>query len=137
MGRTPQIRLAPQLRGHVPTRLVGALGRRGWRLHRVGAAVYAHDGLHLLLGVWDRRELAPVWASQLGRPSAGYLRRLARCDRQQTGRLMHRSPDGSFVARLPWWRMPGPRVYSFEPPSPSLQAAEARRAALSRLEVRR
>jgi hypothetical protein len=109
--------LAPQLRGWITPRTLAGFVGLGFTAHRVGRAVYLHDagGLHLLLGVWERRDPTPPWASRLGQPSAGYVRRVERCEREQRGRLMGRDPDGRFAYRRPWWRVPGPVVYSHEP----------------------
>ena len=112
--------VAPQVRGRVDPRVPAALERRGWAVHHVGRAVYAHgDGLHLLFGVWARREAPPAWADRLGRPSAGYIRRVGRLERRQCGRWMLRDRLGRFLVRLPWWRVPGPVVYRHEPRRPS------------------
>jgi len=93
----------------------------GIRVHQVGRAAYVHgDQVHLIVGVWDRRDVPPPWASRLGRASDGYVRRFDRCDRQQVGRTMFRDRWGRFVTRLPWWRWPGPRLYSWQARTPSL-----------------
>lgn len=93
----------------------------GWTVHQVGQAAYVHRGdVHLIVGVWGRRDRRPAWASRLGRASAGYLRRLERCAVEQRGRTMFRDAFGRFVCRAPWWRWPAPSVYSFEPRQPSL-----------------
>lgn len=124
-GRRWRQPVAPQVRGHVPPRVLEAWEAQGWAIHRVGRAAYVHHGdLHLIVGVWPRREQAPVWVARLGRGSAGYMRRLDRCAIEQRGRTMLRDRIGRFVIRLPWWRWPAPRVYSFEPPEPSLYELE-------------
>lgn len=97
----------------------------GWQVHQVGQAAYVHRGHeHLILGVWDRRDPRPAWAGRLGRASEGYLRRFDRCEREQLARTMLRDAAGRFAARLPWWRWPGPRVYSWQAPAPSLYELE-------------
>lgn len=119
--------LAPQLRGRVEPRIVHHLAARpGWRVHRVGQAAYVHgpDGHHYLFGVWTRRAPAPAWAHRLGRASDGWWNRVERCERRQQGRWILRDRAGRFYARLPWWRVPGARVYSWRPPAPSLVAME-------------
>lgn len=120
-----RVPVAPQARGHVPRRVLEHLGMTGWTVHRVGRAAYVHRGdLHLLLGVWDRRDPPPPWAGRLGRVSDGYVRRAERCDRRQHARTMLRDAAGRFAARLPWWRWPGPRIYSWQPAAPSLYELE-------------
>lgn len=117
--------LAPQLRGHVQPRVVEHLRMTGWHVHRISQAAYLHcEESHVLVGVWDRHEAPPAWAARLGRPSAGYGRRIERCEREQLGRTMFRDAAGRFRARLPWWRWPGPRVYSWQAPAPSLYMLE-------------
>lgn len=97
----------------------------GWHVHRIGQAAYLHlEDSHVLVGVWDRHDAPPAWAPRLGRPSAGYVRRAQRCDREQLGRTMYRDRAGRFLARLPWWRWPGPRVYSWQAAAPSLYMLE-------------
>ncbi len=118
--RTP---IAPQLRGRVRPGLIAHWRRSGWRVHWIGQAAYAHspDGRHhLLVGVWPRRAVAPAWSHRLGRESAGYLRRIRRLELEQTGRRYLRDERGRFVAPLPWWRTPGPRLYRWLEPAPSL-----------------
>lgn len=108
--------IAPQLRGWITPRTLAGFIELGFVAHRVGAAAYLHAGdAHFLFGVWERRALAPAWASRLGRPSDGYRRRVARCELEQRGRLYGRDDQGRFAYRRPWWRVPGPVVYSFEP----------------------
>ena len=121
--------LAPQLRGRVDRRVVDYLASLpGWRVHRIGQAAYAHGPAgHYLFGVWARRAPAPAWETRLGRASEGWWRRVERCERQQTGRWMLRDRFGRFYARLPWWRVPGARIYSWARPAPSLVAMERRR----------
>lgn len=112
--------LAPQVRGRITPRTLAAFVGLGFHAHRVGHAVYLHDGrLHLILGVWGRRDPPPPWAGRLGTASAGYRRRLERCEREQRARWYGREPDGRFAYRRPWWRVPGPVVYSHEPHRPS------------------
>lgn len=115
--------IAPQLRGRVDPRLLDHWRRAGWHVHRIGAAAYVHspdDRHHLIVGVWARRSPAPPWAGRLGRESAGYRRRLARLEREQHGRRFIRDAAGRFLAPLPWWRTPGPRLYAWLEPAPSL-----------------
>lgn len=122
-GRYRRPRLAAQLRGRVTPRILDHWNRTGWHVHRVGQAAYVHSPggeLHLLFGVWDRRGPIPPWAARLGRPSAGYERRAERCARNQHGRLFLRDGRGRFLVRLPWWRVPGPRLYRWLAPAPSL-----------------
>jgi hypothetical protein len=104
----------------VPTRVLPALRRRGFRVHRVGAAAYIHDGeLHVIAGAWNGR--APTWAPRLGDVSDGYRRRLERCERRQVGRWMVRDRLGRFFRRRSWWQVPGALVYRHEPRRPSLR----------------
>ncbi len=116
-------RLAPQVRGHVPPRVVDALEQRGWHVHRIGAAAYVHapDGpIHLIFGVWRRRATRPGWAIRLGHASAGHIRRLERVAREQRWRRQRRDPAGRFGATLPWTRWPTPALYSWDPAGPSV-----------------
>ncbi len=102
--------------GRADPRILAALERRGWRIHRVGQAAYVHHGgFHLILGVWQRRSGRPSWADRLGRPSAGFERRVVRCVHEQRWRQQLRRDDGRFGGRRPWWRWPSPAVYSFLP----------------------
>jgi hypothetical protein len=131
MGRSVARRLAPQLRGRLTPRILDALEREGWHVHRIGAAAYVHapgDGHHLIFGVWPRRAPAPAWAHRLGRASDGYLRRIDRLAVEQRWRRLARDARGRFVALLPWYRWPTPELYRFEPSRPGwadLEAAEA------------
>ncbi len=112
------MQLAPQLRGRVEPRLLEHWRAAGWHVHRVGAAAYVHSPdsrHHLILGVWCRRSPAPSWAGRLGSASEGYLRRFDRLAREQRARTFVRDGRGRFVARLPWWQVPPPRVYSWDP----------------------
>ena len=114
--------IAPQLRGRVDPSLLDGLRRAGWHVHQVGQAAYVHspdDHHHFLLGVWPRRSVAPLWADRLGQASGGYQRRLARLGREQHGRRFIRAETGQFLAPLPWWRIPGPRLYAWLEPTPS------------------
>jgi hypothetical protein len=122
-SRRRSTRLAPQLRGTVPPRVVDELVRRGWHVHRIGSAAYVHapDGpIHLIFGVWRRRSTRPAWAIRLGHASAGYIRRLERAAREQRWRRQRRDPAGRFGARLPWTRWPTPELYSWDPAGPSV-----------------
>lgn len=113
--------LAPHVRGRVTPRMLDHLRSSGWHVHQLGQAAYVHQGgVHLLLGVWRRRDPDPAWVARLGRASDGYLRRLERVSVEQRGRYFLRDDAGRFVARLPWWRWPGPTVYSFDSPALSL-----------------
>lgn len=115
MTRPP---IAPQVRGRIPPRILPALARN-FTVHRVGSAVYLHgDALYVIAGAWDGPP--PPWAPRLGAVSAGYLRRLDRCERDQHSRWMLRDRLGRFFTRLPWWRVPGAVVYRHEPRRPSL-----------------
>ena len=147
----------PQLRSHVPPRVVDALAAGGYHVHRVGSAAYIHGPvcsgatpdrqgslqddrrptLHLLFGVWGRRGHVPSWADRLGAPSAGYLRRACRLDLERRGRHYCRDGRGRFLARLPWYRIPPVQVYSFEPAGLSLVDTEELRAADRRAELRK
>lgn len=121
MGGSQRVPIAPQVRGRLAPRILWYLEDAGWHVHRVGRAAYLHDAeLHVLAGVWSPRDPAPAWSRRLGVASDGYLRRWDRCDLEQVGRLMLRDSRGRFHARLPWWRVRGPRLYSWQPPSPSL-----------------
>lgn len=127
--------LAPQLRGRVDPRLIAYWRGAGWHVHQVGQAAYVHSPAgrhHLILGVWGRREPAPVWADRLGRASEGYLRRADRLPRETRSRLFLRDELGRFVARLPWWRVRPPRVYRHEPVPLSLAELEAAEVARRR-----
>jgi hypothetical protein len=118
--RGRRLHIADQVRGHIEPRILEHWRRSGWRVHQVGQAAYVHGPtLHLIFGVWGRRDPAPVWAGRLGHESAGYLRRVERCAREQTGRRFLRDAGGRFRALLPWWRTPGPRLYRWLAPSPS------------------
>lgn len=110
MGSAFAFVLAPQVRGHVDTRVIDHLERTGWRVHRIGQAAYVHSegGAHLLFGVWSRREPAPDWSGRLGRVSAGYLRR---AERRSSG-----AGDGG----APWWHQPTSTAYAFEGELPSM-----------------
>lgn len=127
----------PQLRSHVPSRVVDAFVATGHHVHRVGAAAYVHaGGGHFIFGVWGRHELVPAWAGRLGVPSAGYRRRARRLDLECRGRAYLRDRRGRFLVRLPWYRVPSVQVYSFEPTGMSLVDAEELRAAERRAELR-
>jgi len=127
----------PQLRSHVPPRVVGALAADHYHAHRIGAAAYVHGvGGHFIFGVWDRCERPPAWAGRLGALSAGYLRRARRLDLEHRDRAYLRDRRGRFLVRLPWYRVPSVQVYSFEPAGLSLVDAEELRAADRRAELR-
>jgi hypothetical protein len=111
------------LLGHVEPAIAAALGRSGYAVHRIGQAAYVHshdDRIHLILGVWRRRDRAPSWAARLGNPSAGYERRWARQRSAQAWRRLHRRPNGRWAGPLPWWRWPGVQPYRWDPIPPSL-----------------
>lgn len=128
---------APELRTHVPDRVIAGLAASGHHVHRIGAAAYVHGPSgHWIFGVWDRHELAPPWADRLGVPSPGYLRRARRLDLEQRARAYLRDCRGCFLAVLPWYRVPSVQVYSFEPAGLSLVDAEELRAAERRAELR-
>jgi hypothetical protein len=119
----------PELRTHVPQRVVDGLASWGHHVHRIGSAAYVHGPAgHFIFGVWDRREL--------GRPSAGYVRRARRLDLEHRGRAYLRDRRGRFLVRLPWYRVPSVQVHSFEPAGLSLVDAEELRAAERRAELR-
>lgn len=123
--------LAPQLRGHVQPRIIDALGRRGWHVHRVGQAAYVHspdDTLHLILGVWPRRGTRPSWANRLGGWSAALGRRFDRLAIEQRWRRLERDAGGRFARLLPWYHWPTPALYRFAPSQPSPLELEAQRA---------
>ena len=120
--------LAPHLRGRITPRILDALERDGWHVHRIGAAAYVHapgDAHHLIFGVWARREPAPSWADRLGQVSDGYRRRVARATFEQRWRRLARDEGGRFAFLLPWHRWPTPAVYRFEPSQPGWFDAEA------------
>lgn len=121
--------LAPQLRGHVSSRTLRTLELKGLTVHRVGRAAYVHGaGAHLILAVWDRGDPVPPFASRLGRVSDGYRRRCERIARE-TRHLELERIGGRFAGRLPWWRVPGVRAYSFEPePGTWLERVQGRAA---------
>jgi len=125
--------LAPQLRGHVSTRTLRTLELKGLTVHRVGQAAYVHGaGAHLILAVWDRGDPVPPFAARLGRASDGYRRRSARVARE-TRHLELARIRGRFAGRLPWWRVPGVRAYSFEPePGTWLERVQTRAAERNR-----
>lgn len=105
--RDPRHLIAPHVRGRVDDRVLTYWSRTGWHVHRVGRAAYVHRGdMHLLMGVWDRLEVPPVWAARLGRPSLAYERRQARRFAAESHRRMQRRANGRFWTRLPWWRWP-------------------------------
>jgi len=114
--------LAPQVRGHVDPRVVEHLERRGWHVHRIGAAAYVHadGGLHLLFGVWPRRSPRPGWAARLGAASTAYWRRLERVAREQRWRRQARTDTGQFSSVMPWTHWPTPALYSWDPAGPSV-----------------
>ena len=121
--RGQRLTLAAQLRGHVQPRLIAHWQRAGWHVHRIGQAAYVHspdERTHLILGVWADDTRAPAWSSRLGTDSEGYRRRAERCARDQHGRRFLRDTSGRFFALLPWWRTPGPRLYRWLDPAPSL-----------------
>ena len=128
----------PELRSHVPPRVVDALAAGGYHVHRVGVAAYVHGPAgHFLFGVWDRRGHVPSWADRLGFLSPGYLRRARRRELEHRGRLFLRDERGRFLVRLPWYRVPPVQVYSFEPAGLSLVDTEELRAADRRAELRK
>ncbi len=128
------------LLGHVEPAIAAALEQSGYAVHRVGQAAYVHGpvcpgatpgrqgslqddrrpAVHLIVGVWRRREPAPSWAARLGNPSAGYERRWARQRSAQAWRRLHRRPNGRWAGPLPWWRWPGVQPYRWDPIPPSL-----------------
>jgi len=115
--------LAPQVRGRVDGRILEALERRGWHVHRIGAAAYVHAGDgsdQFLFGVWRRRAPRPTWAARLGRASAGSVRRLERVSREQRWRRQRRDRAGRFGVVRPWTRWPTPALYSWDPAGPSV-----------------
>jgi hypothetical protein len=133
----PLFPACPQLRSHVPPRVVDALAAGGFHVHRVGQAAYLHQAtLHLILGVWGPHDPEPAWGGRLGFPSAGYLSRARRLDLEHRGRAYLRDRRGRFLVRLPWYRVPPVQVYSFEPAGMSLVDAEELRAAERRAELR-
>lgn len=107
--------LAPNLRGCVSSRTLAAMEARGLTVHRLGRAAYVHDGagLHWILAVRDRGEPAP-FPGRLGRVSDGYRRRVDRLARETRHRELARIA-GRFAGRLPWWRVPPVRAYSWDP----------------------
>lgn len=123
LARAPMHRrppLAPQLRGWITPRTLAGFLELGFHAHRVGRAVYLHDGpMHLLFGVWERHDPRPPWADRLGEASAGYRRRVERCELEQRARWYGRDAGGRFAYRRPWWRVPGPVVYRDDPHRPS------------------
>jgi hypothetical protein len=95
--------------------------RRGWHVHRIGAAAYVHaDTSHLIFGVWPRRSPRPSWAARLGSASAGWRRRLERSMLEQRWRRQARTKTGQFSAVMPWTRWPTPALYSWDPAGPSV-----------------
>jgi hypothetical protein len=152
----PLFPACPELRTHVPQRVVDALAADGYRVHRVGRAAYIHGPVcsgatpdrqgalldarrptfHLIFGVWPTGAVAPSWAGRLGVPSGGYLRRARRLDLEHRGRAYLRDRRGRFLVRLPWYRIPPVQVHSFEPAGLSLVDAEELRAAERRAELR-
>jgi hypothetical protein len=127
----------PELRTHVPPFVIDALAAGGCRVHRIGSAAYVHGpAVHFIVGVWGRHDPAPAWADRLGRPSAGYLRRARRLDREHRGRAFLRDGRGRFLVALPWYRVAPVRVYAFEPAGLSLVEEEELRAADRRAELR-
>lgn len=107
----------PNLRTHVTPAVLAYWRTLGWTTHVVGQAVYAHspDGHHhLLVGVWGKRDPRPVWADRLGQVSAGWERRLDRCDHEQASRRMARDERGRWLGLMQWWRWPQPVVYRWD-----------------------
>jgi hypothetical protein len=116
-GRRWRAPVAANCRGHVPPRIVEHLAAAGWRVHRIGQAAYVHspdDGLHLILGVWARRDPRPTWADRLGRVSEGYWRRFARKAAEQEWSRLARDARGRFLGLMQWWRWPAIRVYRWD-----------------------
>jgi hypothetical protein len=131
VGGSITAHLAPQLRGRVNPRVLLALEARGYTVHRLGAAAYVHGaGHHLILGVWAAGAPAPAWSLRLGRPSAGYCRRLERRDRELRAARFLRDEHGRFAIRLPWWRLPTVTAYPWEPAQGSWLERAERRAAI-------
>jgi hypothetical protein len=114
----PQRLIVPQVRGRATTRIVAWLEVLGYRVHRVGRAVYVHgdaSDLHMLLGVWDRGEEPPPWSTRLGAVSAGYARRRARRTRELGWLRLARDERGRWVGRRPWWLWPVVGAHRHEP----------------------
>ncbi len=124
--------IAPNLRGRVSRRTLAAMESAGLRVHRVGAAAYAHDagGVHWILAVWDRGEAPPPFSGRLGRVSEGYRRRCDRLAREGRHAELARIA-GRFAGRLPWWLVPPVRPYRWDP-EPLAWAEAARRRAAER-----
>lgn len=115
MRRPP---LAPQVRGHATRRIVAWLAASGYHVHRIGRAAYVHGGstdLHMILGVWDRDEPPPTWASRLGTISAAYVRRARRRTRELAWLRLARDERGRWAGRRPWWQWPVVGAYRHEP----------------------
>jgi len=123
---------APVL-GRVEPAIAVALERRGYAVHRVGRAAYVHDDrVHVIFGVWRRRDPAPSWGPRLGNPSAGWQRRWRRqCTVQRYGRLS-RKANGRWAGPLPWWRWPGVQPYRWDPIPASLYDHERAQSRASR-----
>ncbi len=114
LGGTAARFIAPQLRGRVSSRTLATMEAKGLRVHRVGQAAYVHGlGVHWILAVADKGEPAP-FAARLGRVSEGYRRRCERMARE-TRHLELERIAGRFAGRLPWWRVPPVRAYSWDP----------------------
>lgn len=116
-GRRWRQPIAPNARGHVDRRMLEHWRAEGWAVHEVGQAAYVHSGdHHLILGVWDRRDVPPVWADRLGHVSDGYVRRWHRRDRETRWRRLARDQGGRFLGLMQWWRWPPPELYRWDRP---------------------
>jgi hypothetical protein len=109
-----RVAIDPQLRGTVPPWLVDWFADMGYRVHRVGQAVYVHGpDLQIIAGCWRRRDTPPPFEARLaahhryligrGAPTPREHRRLERLG-QLFRRLRIRGALGRFVGRPDWWQ---------------------------------
>lgn len=115
-GYRSRVAIDPQLRGTLPPWLVDYLAELGYRVHRIGQAVYIHGGgLHILAAVASRGATPPPFTDRLdahhryligrGDPTPLQRRRLERLG-QLFRRLRLRDRLGRYIGRPDWWQEP-------------------------------